>query len=296
VSKVAFIGLGMMGSGMAERLLGAGHDVAVYNRTVSKADRLKEKGARVGGTPREVSEGAEAVFAMTADDVASREVWLGKDGVFAANTARGAFAIECSTLSHDWVLELAREASQRGLRYIDSPVTGLPAMAAAGTLTLLVGASKQNLEDARALLEPLCERIIHFGAVGAGTVYKLTVNMIGAVQIASVAEGMAIAERAELDLSQVADAIATGQAASPQVVRNARRIADENHDQNVVFTPQLRLKDVQYALALARKLDIGAPFATAASKGLRELCDRGNAQANESKIIEIARTRPATQS
>jgi 3-hydroxyisobutyrate dehydrogenase len=135
--------------------------------------------------------------------------------------------------------------------------------------------------------------VLHFGPVGAGTVYKLVVNLIGAVQIASAAEGMAIAERAGLDLSAVAAAIATGQAASPQVVRNTRRMADNDHDRNVVFTPALRLKDVEYAIELARSLGIGSPFGSLVQTLLKRLCDLGAAQSNESRIIEMARAVPA---
>ena len=144
-------------------------------------------------------------------------------GALAATNAPDALAIECSTLSHDWVLELAREVRRRGFRYVDAPVTGLPDAAAAGTLTLLVGADPGDLDAARPVFASLATRVLHFGAVGQGTVYKLMVNLMGAVQIASAAEGMALAESAGLDLKLVADAIGSGQAASPQVVRNVRR-------------------------------------------------------------------------
>jgi 3-hydroxyisobutyrate dehydrogenase len=211
------------------------------------------------------------------------------DGALAADLKPGTFAIECSTLSHDWALKLANAASARKLRYIDAPVTGLPAAAAAGALTLLVGASAGDLQSARPLLDAFSQRIIHFGPVGSGTIYKLMINMIGAVQIASAAEGMALAQSAGLDLSQVADAIAQGQAASPQVVRNVRRMAENNHDRDVVFTPALRLKDVQYALQLAQKLGVGSAFGEVAAMLLRKLCERGDAETNESKIIEVVR-------
>jgi 3-hydroxyisobutyrate dehydrogenase len=226
MTSVAFIGLGNMGSGMAQRLLKAGHDLRVYNRTRSKATDLEHAGARRCLTPREACGGAEAVIAMTADDTSSRAVWLGPHGVLAAQLVPRAFAIECSTLSHEWVMELAGKARVRNLRYLDAPVTGLPHNAAAGTLTLLVGADAQDLESARPLFSAFSDRILRFGKVGAGTAYKLIINMIGAVQIASLAEGLALAERASLDLKTVAEAIATGQAASPQVVRNARRMVD----------------------------------------------------------------------
>jgi 3-hydroxyisobutyrate dehydrogenase len=287
--KIAFIGLGRMGAGMAARLLATGHSVTVYNRTAAKAEPLVLAGARLARTPREASSGADAVVSMTADDEASRAVWLGADGILAGDLTVGAFAIECSTLSHEWVLELSAAAAQRGLRYVDAPVTGLPSAAAAGELTLLVGAAAEDLRASRPLLESVSQRIIHFGAVGTGTAYKLIVNLLGAVQIASAAESMAIAERAGLDLGTVADAIASGQAASPQVVRNTRRIVEGNHDRDVVFTPALRLKDVRYALELARKMGIGSPFGALAGGLFQQLIDRGDAQANESKIIEVSR-------
>jgi 3-hydroxyisobutyrate dehydrogenase len=276
---------------MAARLLAAGHDVAVYNRSVSKTQGLREKGARVCVSPRDAATGAEVVIAMTADDESSHAVWMGESGVLAAQLASGALAIECSTLSHEWVMQLASEAEKRGMRYIDTPVTGLPDSAAAGELTLLVGAREENLELARPVLAGFSNRVLRFGDVGAGTAYKLMINLMGAVQIAAAAEGMALAERAGLDPKLVAEAIATSQAASPQVVRNTRRIANEDHETNVAFTPVLRLKDVEYALRLARQVGIATPFGNASRDAFERLCQMGYAAANESKVIEVARGR-----
>jgi 3-hydroxyisobutyrate dehydrogenase len=294
MAKVAFVGLGKMGVGMAGRLLAAGHQLSLYNRTASRADPLVKAGARLCATPGEACRNAHAVISMVADDSASRAVWLGPDGILAAPLSRGAFAIECSTLSHDWVVELAEEAGRQALRYIDAPVTGLPDTAAAGELTLLVGAQMEDLDAARPLLQAFSQRIIRFGPVGTGTAYKLIINMLGAVQIASAAESMALAERAGLDLQLVADAIATGQAASPQVVRNTRRMADGDHDRNVIFTPRLRLKDVNYGLLLARKFGLGAPFGSLANRAFAQVCDAGHADENESNVIEAARVQPSS--
>lgn len=281
-----------MGSGMAARLLATGHTVTVYNRTAARAEPLVRAGARLARTPREAVLGAEAIVSMAADDEASRAFWLGSEGALAADPAAGAFAVECSTLSHAWVLELSAAAAAKGLRYIDAPVTGMPSAAAAGALTLLVGAGSEDLQACRPLLEALAERVIHFGGIGTGTAYKLIVNLLGAVQIASAAESMAIAERAGLDLAVVAGAIASGQAASPQVVRNTRRIVEGNHDQDVLFTPTLRLKDVRYALELARTLGVGSPFGALAGGIFQQLIDLGHAHANESKVIEVSRRQP----
>lgn len=286
MSRVAFIGLGRMGSGMAARLLQAGHEVSVFNRTGARADRLVGLGARSFHTPREASDGADAVVAMVSDDSASRAVWLGSQGILTADLRPGALTIECSTLSYDWVAELSEETRSRALRYIDAPVTGLPDDAASGGLTLLIGASPADLEAGRPVLDAFSKRIIHFGSVGSGTIYKLLVNMLGAVQIASAAETMAIA-----DLQVVADALASGQAASPQVIRNARLIAAGDHG-SPVFTPQLRLKDVEYALKFAVSCGVGSPFGALAHRMFRQLCELGLSRENESKIIEVARRQP----
>jgi 3-hydroxyisobutyrate dehydrogenase len=295
MASVAFIGLGRMGLGMAGRLLVANHEVRVFNRTANRADELVRRGARKCLTAREACISADAVVSMVADDPASRAIWLGPDGVLAANLAPGAFAIECSTLSHNWVMELSAAAAAQGLRYMDAPVTGLPDTAAAGELTLLVGANPEHFAAARDLLGAFSQRIFHFGPVGTGTAYKLLVNMLGAVQIASAAETMAIAERIGLDLGMVADALATGQAASPQVIRNTRRIAEGQHDHDIAFTPQLRLKDVEYALELGRQFGIGSPFGALAARVFRQLCDLGYSQANESKVIEVAKRQSVEQ-
>ncbi len=386
MARIAFIGLGRMGSGMARRLLAAGHELVVANRTAAAAEPLVAAGARFAASPRQAAQGADAVFVMVSDDEASRAVWLGPDGVLAGEPgqalrligegdaghphrhavsvgvdvgadadahhhgggltggtdggARGtdgyggadgtdghggadrtegsglpggtdrdalaggadggglagapaasAFAIECSTLSAGWVAELADRAHTRGWRYLDCPVTGLPDAAAAGELTLLIGSADDDLALARPLLQPLASQLIHFGPVGAGTAYKLIVNLIGAVQIAGIAEGLALAERAGLDLRQVEAALATGQAASPQVVRNARRVVAGDHPDLVTFSGKLRRKDAAYAMRLAQQLRAAAPFGATALSTLDELVAAGLGDVNESAVIEIARRR-----
>src|SRR5262249_20919333 len=146
--RVAFLGLGNMGSGMASRLIAAGHTLKVYNRSPAKSLPFQKLGARVEDSPRAAAQNADIIIGMTADDESSRAMWLGENGALAASNAPDALAIECSTLSHDWVMELATLVRERGFRYVDAPVTGLPDAAAAGTLTLLVGAYPQDLDAA----------------------------------------------------------------------------------------------------------------------------------------------------
>lgn len=289
MARIGFIGLGNMGAGMARCLVEAGHEVWVYNRTGAKARPLADLGARVEHSPRAAATGADAVFAMVGDDEASKAVWTGDDGILAAEIAENAFAVECSTLSHDWVLELAAIAGKRGFRYIDCPVTGYPEQAAQGEITLLVGADDADLAAAGPLLEPLAREIIHFGAVGNGTAYKLTVNLMGAVQIAGAAEGLLMAEAAGLDMETVAHALSLGAAGSRQVVHNVRRMVDADHDQNIIFDGRWRLKDTLYGLRLARKLGRATPFGDVAGMLLEKLVSGGLGHLNESKIIDVIR-------
>ncbi len=285
MTKVAFIGLGRMGHGMAGRYLDNGFALAVWNRSKAKAEDLIARGARWASSPADAADGADAVVTMVADDEASRAVWLGADG--AAGTARpGTLAIECSTVSYGHALELSRELRKRGLVYIDCPVTGLPDAAAAGKLTLLVGAEPSDLEKARPCLAPLSTTIRHFGSVGSGTVYKLINNLMGAIQIAGIAEGLAIAEQAGLDIKLVLEAIESGVAASPQVIRHSRRMAARNFT-GATFTAALRHKDAAYAVALAESLLAEVPLMGRAAV---QAYDRAKTHApddDEAKMIEI---------
>ena len=285
MTKVAFIGLGRMGHGMAGRYLDAGFTVAVFNRSKAKAEDLIARGARWASSPADAADGADAVVTMVADDEASRSVWLGKDG--AVTTMKpGALAIECSTVSHQHALDMARELRGRGLVYIDCPVTGLPEAAASGKLTLLVGADADDLDRAKPYLAPIGNNVRHFGAVGTGTVYKLINNLMGAVQIASLAEGIAMAEQAGLDMNLVAEAMATGAVASPQVIRHSRRMVARDFS-GASFTAALRHKDAAYAVKLAESLLADGPLLGHAAV---EAYARAKAQMpdeDEGRMIEI---------
>ena len=274
-----------MGHGMAGRYLDAGFRLAVWNRSKEKAEDLIARGAQWATSPEDAAIDADAVMTMVADDEASRFVWLGKNGA-AATMKAGTLAIECSTISYAHALDLSRELDNRGLVYIDSPVTGLPDAAASGKLTLLVGAHPADLEKARPFLEPLSSTIRHFGAVGTGTVYKLINNLMGAIQIAGIAEGLAIAEQAGLDMKLVLEAIESGVAASPQVIRHSRRMAARNFA-GATFTAALRHKDAAYAVALAESLLSSEPLIGRAAVEAYARAKAAAPDDDEAKMIEI---------
>jgi 3-hydroxyisobutyrate dehydrogenase-like beta-hydroxyacid dehydrogenase len=285
MTKVGFIGLGRMGHGMAGRYLDAGFAVAVWNRSKAKAEDLIARGARWASSPADAADRADAVVTMVADDEASRAVWLGKDGA-AATMKAGSLAIECSTVSHQHALDMARELRSRGLIYIDCPVTGLPQAAAAGKLTLLVGADAADLDSAKPYLAPIGDVIRHFGAVGTGTVYKLINNLMGAVQIASLAEGIAMAEQAGLDMNLVAEALATGAVASPQVIRHSKRMVARDFS-GASFTAALRHKDAAYAVKLAETLLADAPLLGRAAVEAYARAKAEMPDEDEGRMIEI---------
>ena len=274
-----------MGHGMAGRYLDEGSTVSVWNRSKAKAKDLMARGARWAASPEDAAIDADAVVTMVADDEASRAVWLSKDGA-AATMKAGTIALECSTVSYQHALDRSRELRGRGLIYIDSPVTGLPDAASAGKLTLLVGADAADLEKARPFLLPLSTTIRHFGVVGSGTVYKLINNLMGAIQIAGIAEGLAIAERAGLDMKLVLEAIETGVAASPQVIGHSGRMVARNFS-GATFTAALRRKDAAYAVALAESLLSADPIMGRAAVSAYDRAEAHAPDDDEGKMIEI---------
>jgi 3-hydroxyisobutyrate dehydrogenase len=272
--SIALLGLGTMGSGMAANWLAKGFALTVWNRTRAKAEPLGAQGARVAASPREAATGADFIFAMVADDDASRAVWLGEDGALAAARA-GATIVESSTLTPAFVRELAAEAHKRGCGFLDAPVGGSRQAAAGGQLAFFVGGDVATLDAARPALAAVGARINHLGGVGAGATWKLINNLLIAAQTAALAEALKIAAKAGLDPAQTAALILAGASASPIVQVKLPRMIDGAFDETD-FALYLMHKDARYAAALARELRAShdmidaaaAAFARAEANGL----------------------------
>ncbi len=255
MTKIGFLGLGMMGSGMASCLLKAGYDVTVWNRSPDKADALVKAGAKLAASPKEAALGAEVVFSMVADDTASNQCWLDEDGALSALDS-GAFVVECSTISHGQSARLAEATTARGLRYIDCPVNGPPSGAAAGELILLVGADPADLESAKPWLAELSSSILHFGPVGTGTAYKLINNLLGAVHVAAVAEAANLARKLGLNVDTMVEAVKSGPVGSPHTNRNIRPMLEGRRNDSFGLAIGLREKDTRYCLAMADSMGL----------------------------------------
>lgn len=282
---IGFLGAGRMASAMITCLLSRGYKIRVWNRSTEKLAPLIEQGAIACETPADAVENCEFVISFMADDTASRQVWLGDDGALDA-IAPGTIAIECSTLSHGFVRELADIMEAQNIPYIDAPVTAVPEQVARGETVFLIGAELAVLERARPILEAVASKIIHFGPAGSGTVYKLMNNLIGAVHIAAVAELVAVAQKAGLDGEQVAQTFINGALASGPATMTLPGMISGNHHEGIHFTTALRAKDASYALQLARELDLTLPVGKAASAVFNHAIAIGFGDLAQSAVIE----------
>ena len=259
--KVALLGLGTMGMGMAGRLLGAGFPLAVFNRTARKAESLASKGARVAASPRHAAEGADVIVSMVADDVASRGMWLGDVGAL-AGTSVGAVLVESSTLTTAWVAELAQAAKGRGCELLDTPVTGSKAQAAVGELIFLVGGSDAALEKARPVLAAMSKAIVHVGPSGSGALLKLINNFLCGIQAAALGEALALIEKGGLNREKATEVLTTGAPGSPLMKTLLSRLATGVDNPN--FRLKLMTKDLAYSLKEAEARQVPVPIASAA--------------------------------
>jgi 3-hydroxyisobutyrate dehydrogenase-like beta-hydroxyacid dehydrogenase len=272
MQRVAIIGLGVMGSGMAANWLAKGFAVTVYNRTRAKAQPLAAKGAMIAASPREAAEGADFVFAMVSDDAVSRQIWLGDEGAL-AGVKRGAIAVESSTLSPSWVRELAGLAEAKGADFLDAPVGGSRPAANEGKLVFFIGGEPGVLARARPALAAVGGRIHPVGGIAAGATWKLVNNVMGAAHLAILTEGLAMAAKSGIDLALVPELIAGSSPASPMVLGKLPRMLARQYD-TPDFALRLMEKDVSYAEVLAKSLGMQASVIT----GVLELYRRAEAQ------------------
>jgi 3-hydroxyisobutyrate dehydrogenase-like beta-hydroxyacid dehydrogenase len=181
-SKVGFIGLGIMGKPMAGHLIKAGYDVTVYNRTSGKTDELVQAGAKVAATPRECAEGKDIVITIVTDSPDVEAVLFGENGA-AEGAQSGSVVIDMSTISPDVTRDIAARLNEKGIGFLDAPVSGGDIGAQKGTLTIMVGGDDDTFARAKDVFEPMGQRITHVGPVGAGQVTKASNQILCAVNL-----------------------------------------------------------------------------------------------------------------
>jgi 3-hydroxyisobutyrate dehydrogenase len=284
--RVAILGLGIMGTGMANRLLSANFPLTVYNRNREKSVPFADAGAFVAESPREAASRSEIILSMVGDDAASRGVWLGENGAL-AGARRNAVLIESSTLSGDWIQELAAKAAERGCRFLDAPVTGTKPHAASGELVFLVGGSAEALDAARPVFSILGRDAVHLGPVGSGSLMKLINNFVCGVQAASFAEAVAMIDAGGLDRAQAVSILTGGAPGSGIVKRMADRISAGD------FTPNFALrwmaKDIGYAIDDASKNGISLQTAAAALSVFKQAIAEGHGDEDFSAVSKSSK-------
>ncbi len=290
--NIAILGLGTMGAGMATNLLKAGFSLSVYNRTAAKAQALIDAGARFASTPAEAAKDASAIISMLADDAASREVWLGKDGALDA-VREGAILIESSTVSPGWVAEFARLAEQHGAELLDAPVTGSRTQAEAGQLSFLVGGKDTALAAATPVLKAMSKEIVHLGPVGSGAKMKLINNFLCGVQVASLAEGLAWIERSGLDRDKALSVLKAGAPGSPLLAAISARMANQTYTVN--FLLKLMTKDLLYAQNEAAQCDVDLKTAEVARSLFETAIEQGFGDKDMASVIEPMRKKVVHQ-
>lgn len=286
-SRVAVLGLGIMGAGMASNLLRAGFPVSVYNRDAAKSAPFAESGARVATSPADAASDADVVISMVADDRASRAVWLGEQGAL-SRVKKGALLIDSSTLTVAWIEELAKAAESAGAELIDAPVTGSRDHAAAGQLLFLVGGSDAALERAKPVLSVMSRGIIHLGPTGSGALMKLINNFVCGVQAAALAEGLRMIEQSTLGRDAALDVLYTGAPGSPLVKTLGPRMAERNF-QPPFFFLRLMEKDLTYAREEAARRGLTLETATAALSLFDRAIADGHGDKDFTAIVESVR-------
>jgi 3-hydroxyisobutyrate dehydrogenase len=281
--RVAILGLGIMGSGMAGRLLSAGFPLTVYNRNREKAAPFSGAGAVVAASPREAAARSDIIISMVADDGASRAVWVGEDGAL-SGASQGSVLIESSTLTVGWIVELAAVAAQRGCEFLDAPVTGTKPHAASGELLFLVGGSASALAAARPVLSVLGRDTIHLGSNGSGARLKLINNFLCGVQAASFAEAASMISVSGLDREKALSVLTSGAPGSPLVKAISARAAAGD------FTPNFELclmaKDLRYAIEEAARSGLTIQTATAALEIFKHAIAEGHGDKDFSAVIK----------
>ncbi len=258
MAKLGFLGLGIMGYPMAENLVKAGHEVAVWSKTRAKADKLAGEGkATACRTPKEVAERADYIFLCVGDTAMSEEVLLGADGVIAGAKA-GTIVADCSTVSPSASRAIGKRLEAKGIHFLDAPCTGSKPGAEGATLTFMIGGDEKVFERARPYFEAMGKQFYYCGAAGMGLHAKLTQNLILANMMQAFNEGLVLCAKAGVDPAQMIEILNNSAAKSGFITFKAPYILSRNFTTN--FSTKWMHKDVGLALDSAEELDLPLPL------------------------------------
>ena len=287
MSRVAFLGLGVMGAPMAGHLAAAGHAVVVYNRTAARADAwVAEHGGASAPTPAEAARGADAVFACVGADADVRAVTTGPDGCFAA-MGEGALFVDHTTIGPATARALSEEGKARRLLVLDAPVSGGQAGAEGGRLAIMCGGTDDAMGAARPFLVSYAKRVVHVGAAGAGQSAKMANQIAIAGILQGLAEAMRFTRAAGLDPATVHEAIGGGAAQSWQMDNRWATMAEGRYDFG--FAVDWMRKDLGLAIAEANALGVGLPLTALVDQFYAEVQAMGGGREDTSALLRRLR-------
>jgi len=288
--KVAFLGLGVMGGPMAGHLAAAGHQVTVYNRTAAKAQAWVGKhGGASAATPREAAAGADFVFACVGNDADLRSVVTGDDGAFAGMRA-GAVLVDHTTASADIARELHALAVQRGLHFVDAPVSGGEAGAVNGLLAVMCGGDAEPFEAMKPVAMAFSRAVTRLGASGSGQLAKMVNQICIAGLVQGLSEAVAFGQRAGLDMPAVLDVIGKGAAQSWQMDNRGKTMVQDKFDFG--FAVDWMRKDLGLVLDEARRNGARLPATALVDQFYAELQNRGGGRWDTSSLIKLLNGSP----
>ena len=282
--NVAFVGLGVMGYPMAGYISKAGHNVTVYNRTTTKAEKwVKEYKGKIANTPAEAAQDSDFVFSCVGNDIDLAEVAIGKDGIF--NTIKkGSIYIDNTTASADIARKLSKSAEAHGFRFLDAPVSGGQAGAENGALTVMIGGSKVAFQKAEPIINCYSKKIKLLGASGSGQLAKMVNQICIAGLVQGLSEGINFGIKAGLNMEDVIEVISKGAAQSWQMENRYKTMIDDKFDFG--FAVDWMRKDLKIALDEAKKNNSLLPVTEIVNKYYEDVQKMGGNRWDTSSLIK----------
>ncbi|WP_062049463.1 NAD(P)-dependent oxidoreductase [Bacillus sp. JCM 19034] len=278
--QVSFIGLGIMGLPMAKHIYNKGYLYKVYNRTREKADYFFERGIDVALSPKDAAIGADYIITMVSNSDDVHDVILGKDGVI-HHAKKGAVVIDMSSINPEVSKQIGERLQEKGIRFLDAPVSGGERGAIEGKLAIMVGGEEEVVDDARKVLQ-LMGTPVHVGSLGSGGYAKLANQIMVALHIQAMSEAFTLAKKANLQADQLFEAIKNGLAGSNVLEQKVSNI------QHGVFEPgfkvSLHLKDLNNVLEAADQLDVQLPFTNEIQQVMQEMNKQGMGELDHSSL------------
>lgn len=284
MQRVGFIGIGIMGSQMSRRILGAGYSLMVWNRTKDKAKDLLAAGATWGNSPKVLAQSSDIVITMVTDSKASEEVSCGANGVL-EGAHPGLVLIDMSSIAPEMSRSIAERARAKGIPMLDAPVTGNPKVASEGKLGIMVGGPKETFEACLPVFEKMGVKIIHVGENGKGTTLKLINNLVMGVAIEAVAEALVLAAKSGIDPQKVLEITTVGGARTGAMeVRGPWMI---NHQFSPHFSANNMYKDLSSAMKLAEEVGASLPATSIAREILRAAKSQGKGDLDSAVVVTV---------